>query len=99
MRPRIILCLIASLFLPSLRAGAQTTWLINNTNNIGGLTVTNFGKPQIISTPYGDAVWFNGTNSGLYIGTNPIAGFTNFTVEMIFRPDPTNSAIAIQPRI
>ena len=79
---------------------AQTlTWLVNNTTNIGGLTATNNGAPTVISTPYGNAVLFNGVNDGLTLGTNPIASTTNFTVEMIFRPDPITHADAWQPRI
>jgi hypothetical protein len=75
------------------------TWLINNTTNIGGLTATNHGNPQVTATPYGNAVLFDGFNGGLTVGTNPIAGATNFTVEMIFRPDPITLASAWQPRI
>ena len=99
MRPRLFHLIVVLVALSALRVEAQLTWLINNTNSIGGFTVTNYGQPKVISTPFGNAVWFNGTNSGLIIGTNPIADLTNFTVEMIFRPDPTNSAIATQPRI
>lgn len=81
-------------------APAQTvTWLVNNTTNIGGFVATKNGEPTVISTPYGDAVLFNGVNDGLTLGTNPIAGATNFTVEMIFRPDPITHPDAWQPRI
>ena len=86
--------------LTTLEIKAQSlTWLINNTTNIGGLTATNNGNPQIIATPYGNAVLFNGVNDGLTLGTNPIAGATSFTVEMIFRPDPITHPEAWQPRV
>ncbi|HMP81598.1 MAG TPA: LamG domain-containing protein, partial [Verrucomicrobiota bacterium] len=62
-------------------------------------TATNNGSPQLTGTPYGNAVLFNGLNDGLTLGTNPIAGATSFTVEMIFRPDPITQTNAWQPRI
>lgn len=81
-------------------APAQSiTWLINNTTNIGGFVATNNGAPTVISTPYGAAVLFNGVDDGLTLGTNPIAGATNFTVEMIFRPDLITHPEAWQPRV
>jgi len=100
MHPR---CFIVWFLLPPLLAGPlraeSLTWLINNSTNINGFVATNNGAPQVIATPYGDAVLFNGVNDGLTVGTNPIAGATNFTVEMIFRPDPITHAEAWQPRI
>jgi len=75
------------------------TWLVNNTTNIGGLATTQSGDPQVIETPYGNAVLFNGLNDGLTVGTNPIVDASSFTVEMIFRPDPITHAEAWQPRI
>jgi len=75
------------------------TWLVNNTTNIGGWPTTINGNPQVIDSPYGAAVLFNGVNDGLTVGINPIAGATNFTVEMIFRPDPITVPGAWQPRI
>ena len=81
-------------------ASAQSlTWHINNTTNIGGLAVTKNGDPQVVETLYGDAVLFDGVDDGLTLGANPIAGATNFTVEMIFRPDEITHAAAWQPRI
>jgi hypothetical protein len=92
----ILIC--AALVLPC-SARAQTTWLVNNTTNIGGYGVLKYGNPTVIVTPYGNAVLFNGVNQGLTVSNNPIAGWTNFTVEMIFRPDLTNVATAGAPRI
>ena len=91
----VVLC---SLYVPHLEA-QSLTWLVNNTTNIGGFTATNNGSPQVTATPYGDAVLFNGVDDGLTVGTNPIAGATNFTIEMIFRPDPITVLSAWQPRI
>jgi hypothetical protein len=86
--------------LPGVQAAeAQTTWLINNTTNIGGHAVTRLGNSQVIRTPHGDAVQFNGVNDGLMVSNNPLAGMSNFTVELIFRHDPLTVPTAREPRI
>jgi hypothetical protein len=80
-------------------AGAQTTWLVNSTNQVGGHAVTVRGCPQIVRTPHGDAVWFNGINDGLIVSNNPLAGLTNFTVELIFKQNALTVPTAREPRI
>jgi hypothetical protein len=53
--------------------------------NNKGITVT--GSPQIVSSPYGKAVWFDGVRDGYFLEENPIRGLSDFTIEAIFRPD------------
>jgi len=96
----LITLTVAVCFLYAPRAVAQSlTWWINNTTNVGGLAVREHGNPQVVETPYGNAVQFNGVDEGLMLGTNPIAGAISFTVEMIFRPDPITHEDAWQPRV
>ena len=45
------------------------------------------GSPKMVDSPYGKAVWFDGTEDGLWLNENPLKGLTEFTVEMIFCPD------------
>lgn len=94
-----LLALVLPLTPPASTAEAQVTWLVNNTKTIGGLPVSTIGDPQVISTVYGSAVWFNGVSDGLKLATNPVAGLTNFTVEMIFRPDSGAHPAGKSPRI
>src|SRR5262249_46987918 len=89
----VVCCLLA------IRSPAQTTWWINSTNSIAGVPVARYGTPQLTNTPYGAGVSFNGINQGMTLANNPIAGFTNFTLELSSRPDPPNTATATQPRI
>jgi hypothetical protein len=63
------------------------TWKIDNLKRIGGNSVTVLGKPQIISTDKGKAILFDGVNDGIFVDVNPIAGWREFTVEAVFRPD------------
>ena len=96
---KFVWAVLFAFILPAWPLPAQTTWSINNTTNIGGLNTLNHGSPQVIATPYGNAVLFNGINQGIVVPTNPIAGATNFTVEMIFRPDASTVSSSTQPRI
>ena len=81
------------------QVAAQTTWQVNNLTNIGGHAVTVFGQPRVIATSHGAAIQFNGSNTGLVVSNNPLAGMTNFTVELIFKPYPLTVAKAREPRI
>jgi hypothetical protein len=80
-------------------AHAQVTWNIDNTTNIGGNAVTTVrGAPTVVSTPFGNALKFDG-NDGIIVDANPITGAANFTIEMLFRPDPIVLSSSNQPRV
>lgn len=95
----IIQIALLVLVLFALPAAAQTTWRIDNTNNIGGHGVKVLGNPCVISMPQGKAIEFNGSSDGLIVSNNFLAGLTNFTVELIFKPYPLTVANAREPRI
>ncbi|HWB31961.1 MAG TPA: LamG-like jellyroll fold domain-containing protein [Acidobacteriaceae bacterium] len=65
----------------------QQTWRFDNLSSLGGQPTKVLGTPQLIDTPMGKAVAFNGTDSALFVGVHPLAGATTWTWEMIFRPD------------
>jgi hypothetical protein len=65
----------------------SVTWKINNLKKIGGNSVEVLGNPQIIKTERGKAVLFDGVDDGIFINQNPLAGFQEFTLEAVFRPD------------
>ena len=94
---RLVNCAVAALSV--CEASAQTTWFVNNTTNIGGHGVTVLGDPHVVSTPYGGAVQFDGMDDGLVVSNNPLAGFSNLTVELIFKHDPLSVPTAHEPRI
>lgn len=64
------------------------TWKIDNLKEIGGNQLTINGTPQVIKSPAGKAISFNGKDQGVIVHQNPIAGARAFTIEAIFRPDP-----------
>ena len=62
-------------------------WDINNLENIGGNSFTMLGSPVVFQTASGNAVQFDGKEDALIFDTNPLSGFKQFTLEIIFRPD------------
>jgi hypothetical protein len=68
-------------------AAHAIVWRFNNIHKIGGLPTEVLGHPQVVETPYGKAVQFNGIDDGLIIPEHPLAGASTYTWEVIFRPD------------
>jgi hypothetical protein len=63
-------------------------WPVDNLQSIGGHPVAKIlGAPMVIDTLGGKAVQFNGVGDALFVNTQPVAGFAQFTLEVIFRPD------------
>jgi hypothetical protein len=94
----IVVFAAALLFDCGHKAVGQVTWDVDNTSSIGGHATTFIGNPTVVETPFGNSVWFDG-NDGLIVNANPIAGAVNFTIEMIFRPDPIVNSSSNQPRV
>ena len=65
----------------------QVMWHIDNITSIRGHTTTVLGSPEVIETPEGKAVEFDGETDALLVETHPLEGVNTFTVEVIFRPD------------
>jgi hypothetical protein len=72
-------------------------WELTSLKKIGGHSVTVFGNPQVVKTELGKAIKFNGIDDRLLVDNNPIGTSKEFTVEVIFKPDPAFS-ISNQPR-
>ncbi len=76
----------AGLALAPARA-AQTVWTFDNLSRIGGIPVKVEGNPQLVQSPVGAAVRFNGKDDALFFSDRPLVGAKAFTIEAIFRPD------------
>ena len=48
-----------------------------------------FGDPQPVTTDRGEAVRFDGEDDGLFVEGVPVAGLKEFTLEMVFRQEPS----------
>ena len=65
----------------------QVTWRFDDTASLGGHPTKVLGHPQVIETPMGKAIAFNGVDDGLCVDVHPLAGAETWTWEMIFKPD------------
>jgi hypothetical protein len=70
-------------------AGVQSeeVWMFDQTSAVGGHATDLLGHPQVIDTPLGKAVQFNGVEDALFVPVHPLAGAGTWTWEVIFRPD------------
>jgi len=62
-------------------------WMLDNLEKIDSRKLIVHGNPQIIDCPFGKALEFDGQQDAVFLETNPLAGMSKFTVEVIFRPD------------
>jgi hypothetical protein len=62
-------------------------WKFDNLSRIGGMTPKVEGSPQLVDSPVGKAVQFNGKDTGLFFPGRPLVGAKTFTIEAIFRPE------------
>jgi hypothetical protein len=47
-------------------------------------------NPQLVDSPYGKAVHFDGIDDAIFLSEMPLKSLKEFTVEMIFSPDPSS---------
>lgn len=76
--------IISLILISALVSSAQSTlWEINNLQKIGRHKTEILGNPKQIK----NAIEFDGVDDGIFLETNPIEGFSIFTIEAVFRPD------------
>jgi hypothetical protein len=67
-------------------------WQLGDLNAASGVAASKSGNPLTVDSPFGSAVQFDGKQDGLFIDSNPLVNLRQFTVEVIFRPDPEGLA-------
>jgi hypothetical protein len=65
----------------------DVVWQFERLDTVGGNSAHVAGQPQIIITPAGNAVLFDGVHDGLFIDRHPLAGYSQFTFAALVRPD------------
>lgn len=65
----------------------QVGWRLDNLRRIGGFEVEAEGHPEVIESPAGKAIAFDGTGDSLFVRGRPLVGAAQFTIEAVFRPD------------
>ncbi|HQE33464.1 MAG TPA: LamG domain-containing protein [Flavobacterium alvei] len=65
----------------------KTEWIIADLLRQKSNTIGISGNPKIVSSPFGDAVSFNGTDDAIFLNELPLQSLQEFTVEMLFKPE------------
>jgi len=95
-RNEIILCLLAFSILSVSMAPVEkqinpilssVEWIISDFINNTPEGVTILGDPKLCDSKYGSAVAFNGINDAILLDYSPLVNLTQFTIEVIMRPD------------
>ena len=63
-------------------------WQLAVMNEAASVGLTKSGDPLTVGFVDGKAVQFDGKGDAFFIDTNPLANLRQFTVEVLFRPDP-----------
>jgi len=66
---------------------AVIVWKIESAAVIGGQTPQVIGTPKTNASAGERALQFNGRGDGLIVPVNPIAGWSSFTIEVLFLPE------------
>jgi hypothetical protein len=74
--------------LPPASGGPETVWGADYFPAPGGATAEILGNPRILRDVGGAYAVFGGRSDGYVIPANPLAGWPQFTVEVLFDPDP-----------
>ena len=65
---------------------AETIWRVDNVERIGAHAVTVAGAPHVNDDGGGAALVFDGVKDGVFVPAIPLAGATQFTIEICFLP-------------
>ena len=74
--------------LPPASSGAETVWRADDFPAPGGATAALLGDPKIIRDADGAYAVFAGKSDGYVVPANPLAGWGQFTIEVLLDPDP-----------
>ena len=101
---KLLAAALLTLALPVLASSSfaqqSTTWRFDNLTKIGNAQVTAVGNPQVVNTPIGKAIHFEGrgdptpgkpesgnpAGDALFLNAAPLSGDATYTFEVIFRP-------------
>jgi hypothetical protein len=74
-------------------ATAPVVWTLDSAASVGGHKPEILGAPQIVDEDTGwPSARFNGLDDGLVVPVNPLAGWRQFTIEVLFLPEPNGPA-------
>ncbi|NDW12150.1 LamG domain-containing protein [Bacteroides sp. 214] len=81
-----LFCLLVSFSVSKGTAFAQN-WILSEFIENQSEGVHYKGNPEVVDSPYGKAVSFDGIDDGIFLDQMPLAGLEQFTIEAIFKPE------------
>jgi hypothetical protein len=87
MKKLILMMLSAYVLNATSNAQDLVDWVLSDLLNSPSENTVVIGNPETITSPYGDAVLFNGVSEGILIDYSPLQNLSDFTIEVIMRPD------------
>ncbi len=90
----LLFCLAAPLLLPAqqiqqntnVQKSKVTEWILSDLIASKSSDIRILGNPQVIASPYGKALLFNGSTDGIFLGQMPLSDLERFTIELIMSP-------------
>ena len=73
-------------------AQQPTVWTFEERDRIGNNVVTVSGAPTLVDERGGRSLCFNGEPDATLLDVNPIAGWSNFTIEVLIKPRTAGTA-------
>lgn len=83
----ILLCVAWCGSATAQNSAEAVVWEIDHLQRVGGQAVSVLGAPHIVAAPGGKGVLFDGVDDALLLPVHPLAGWSKFTAEVVFRPD------------
>ncbi len=80
---------------PLYKQNASTRYVLSDLLRSDDPSVQICGTPELVDSPHGSAVHFNGLNDAIVLEENPLLGLSSFTIELLMRPDTGGS---LEPR-
>jgi hypothetical protein len=65
----------------------QYVWSVDQLDVIGGHAVEVLGAPKVVTEGARKTLCFDGVQDGIFVNANPIHGWREFTVRVLFKPD------------
>jgi hypothetical protein len=66
---------------------APVVWKLQDPAKVGGLVTELVGAPKVVEENGVKALVFDGKSDGIFIPINPVAGWSQFTIEVLIKPD------------
>jgi hypothetical protein len=74
---------------PASAPSETVVWRLDSPSLVGGYATDVLGAPRPVEDAGVQGLLFNGKSDGVFVPLNPIAGFEQFTIEVLFKPDGT----------